>query len=294
LTRRLAPLLVLLLAVPALAQPELVPRALRASASLAADATVNVGPGAYGDRTFPAAMLRIRVASASGFSAQVKVQAPEVLAGGGARVLCTLATLTANGDYLFAIGSGASADVSGSCAGVPASWQLFLDHSAGSADVAVEIYPLVQATAAARDSLRFWTEDQSAATLITTTCLLFAEGDFTTGAAQVCGFQDTTATFAPGTPARVDRITCVGTGTSITGALQLDVRWRKGDAPGTQTDSAAFLSIPAASFNGSLVSAPIGSACPYAGSGCMLSVHVRQALSGGTGIDLSCDAAVTG
>jgi hypothetical protein len=141
--------------------------------------------------------------------------------------------------------------------------------------------------------LRFWVDSENYLTLGTTDCFNYAESDWTTGGGKTCtstaGVLESAALFPPGVDVFAARLACAAGGSSVSGTLELDVRWRKGDAPGTQTDSVASLSIPAASFNSTIQSATINSACPYGAQGCMLSVHVKTALSGGSGINLSCD-----
>lgn len=141
--------------------------------------------------------------------------------------------------------------------------------------------------------LRFWVENETAATLTNTKCLLYGEGDFLGNTAVTCtstsGVLESAVLFPVGAGVFASKLSCAATGSGVTGTLVLDVRFRRGDAPGTQSDSAGTLSIPAANFTSTIQSATINGACPYNANGCMVSLHVKTALGAGTGIDLSCD-----
>lgn len=142
--------------------------------------------------------------------------------------------------------------------------------------------------------LRYWVEDATSGTLATTTCLAYGEGDggATTGpftCTTTAGVLESSVLFPALAMPTAQFLSCLATGTGVTGTMILDVRWRRADGGSTQTDSVNSLSIPAASFNSNIISGPIASVCPYPSLGCMMALHVKQSPSAGTGIDISCD-----
>jgi hypothetical protein len=250
---------------------------LRSSADLSADATLNVQTP-----SFSAAMVRVRVANASGFSAQVKVQ----IASPGdsvAKLLCTLATVTTNGDYLFALGADPGG-ASGVCSTMPTEWQLFLDHSAGSADVAVELYPIGQATANTR---RLQIPFGAIAGATNGQCLVTLPWANTAAAACTSGtYAQTLAVFHSTAPPRLSKVVCTTTGGHIglDGGEEVRVQWiwlqPNGSGSFASTVGASFLSFGDADDQaGDFVVAEPNEVSPYAGT-VMLQLRVDHA--GGT------------
>jgi hypothetical protein len=150
-------------------------------------------------------------------------------------------------------------------------------------------------------SRTFWIYDTSYAQLPTTHCLIHGAGNWYTSTPFQCDGSsyananalETAVYFAPGVEVFAAKLACSVNGASFSAGqtLTLGVRWRKGDSLGTMTDSSGTLVLTPASITpGTVVSADIGSLCPYAANGCLMSVNIEATtLTAGAGIDVSCE-----
>lgn len=111
---------------------------IRASAQLAADATIKL---IMPDEA-KGVLIHIKTANVSSFSVTPKINTST--ANGDTLLLWTAAAaITGNTDTTYLINENAATGFAGVTASVlgtlPREWNLFLDHSAGTADVLVEI-----------------------------------------------------------------------------------------------------------------------------------------------------------
>jgi hypothetical protein len=296
----IAVLLLVLCPTLAAAQVYLAPYILRASASLSGDATHTP---AQPDRAPAAVLLRVRVSSVSSFSAALKIQVPEAAAGAGAREICNLATITANGDYLFALGTTSSGPITGSCIGVPPGWQLFLDHGAGSATVAVEAYPVATSSAETTFGIPFGARNVTGAN----DGLCLAHGHWT-GASPTpvaCGSADAAQpeyqfVTPPGAVLTVRSVAIVeGATTGSTSAgdgVTFTARFRPLTGSAAAADSGITAEIdlhtPSAAQGGG-AAFPSAQVCPYTSQGCRLMLRIDTIDLGATDVDIQALVFVT-